>query len=567
MHKSAVWKKELALLAIPFFFLVVFYFLPLGEIARVSFAHLRGKDFAKVVNWSITGEVLTFTLYQAFLSTLLTSVIGLPAAYLFGRYVFRGKNALRIAATLPFILPTVVVAAGFNALIGPKGWFNLFLMEYMGLSKPPLQILNSLPAILLAHIFYNTSIIIRVVSAALARFDRRLEEAARTLGASGWQTFWHVTFPNLLPSIISAVLLVFLFDFTSFGVILMLGGPRFATLEVEIYIQAVQLLNLPMAAILSFIQLFFTMLITFLVIKNGDSRFAVPIMPKLSSEDMRRPKNFWEKLFIAVMILVLLALLISPIAALVLRSLLVNVPGETADTVSGHALSLMYYRELLINRRRSFFYVAPIQAVFNSLRFAIFSSLVAICLGILMAYALQRDSRFNRVLEVIVMFPLGTSAVTLGLGFFVFFSRGIGSAKWYPWLIPMAHALISLPFVLRVIQPVLRSIPLSLRQAAANLGASPILVTRHIDFPLIRPSLMTAVLYAFTISLGEFGATSFLSRPDMPTMPVAIYRFLSLPGDVNYGQALAMSVIILTTCVFSMMLFDKLQNQIGLESS
>ena len=160
-----------------------------------------------------------------------------------------------------------------------------------------------------------------------------------------------------------------------------------------------------------------------------------------------------------------------------------------------------------------------------------------------------------------MMFPLGTSAVTLGLGFFVFFFSGTGSARWYPWLIPMVHSLISLPFVLRVVQPVLRSIPANIHWAAATLGASPLNIVRRVDLPILWRSLMTAALYAFTISLGEFGATSFLSRPDLPTMPVAIFRYLGLPGSINYGQAMAMAVIILLVCVVSMLALDQLQYQ------
>jgi thiamine transport system permease protein len=485
--------------------------------------------------------------------------VGLPAAYLFGRFTFKGKNALRIASTLPFILPTVVVAAAFNALMGPDGWLNLLLMNVFGWADPPLKILNSLPAILLAHVFYNTSILIRVLGAALAQFDRRLEHAARTLGASPWQTFRHVTLPNLLPSFLSAILLVFLFDFTSFGVILMLGEPRFSTLEVEIYIQTVQFLNLPVAGLLSFLQLFFTMAVSLILLRIGHMDFAIPVMPRMRAENMRAVRLPGERLFAATIILILLVLLILPVAALVLRSVLVDGAVADAGQAAGQVLSLKYYRELFINRRQSYFFVPPVQAILNSLRFALLSAATAIALGLLLAYGLRRSTSMNRVIELVMLFPLGTSAVTLGLGFYVFFLRGVSSARWVPWLIPMAHALIALPFVLRVIQPVLRSIPQNLRWAAATLGASPAGIIRHVDLPVLWRALATAALYAFTISLGEFGATSFLGRPDLPTMPIAIFRYLSRPGALNYGQAMAMAVIILLVCTVSMLTLDQLQ--------
>ncbi len=127
------------------------------------------------------------------------------------------------------MLPTVVVAAGFNALLGPRGWLNLGLMSAFGLENPPVQFVGTLGAILLAHVFYNTTIVIRVVGSALSQLDPRLEGAARTLGADSRRVWRHVTLPLLRPSLLAAGTLVFLFDFTSFGVILLLGGPGFAT--------------------------------------------------------------------------------------------------------------------------------------------------------------------------------------------------------------------------------------------------------------------------------------------------------------------------------------------------
>ncbi len=237
-------------MVLPLIFMGAFYFFPLGKLVSLSFLQFNS-EIHRFINWQIISGAIRFTVFQAVLSTILTIILGLPAAYLFGRFIFPGKNMLRIATTLPFILPTVVVAAGFNALIGPNGWLNLILMKILNSPDPVINIQNTLAAILLAHVFYNTSIVIAIVGSTLAQMDHKLEDAAKTLGASLWKTLIHVTLPLLFPSIISAVLLVFLFNFTSFGVILMLGGPRFTTLEVEIYIQTMQFLNLPLAGILS----------------------------------------------------------------------------------------------------------------------------------------------------------------------------------------------------------------------------------------------------------------------------------------------------------------------------
>ncbi len=157
------------------------------------------------------------------------------------------------------------------------------------------------------------------------------------------------------------------------------------------------------------------------------------------------------------------------------------------------------------------------------------------------------------------MLPLGASAVTLGLGFIVTFNRPPLDVRSFPWLIPIAHSLVALPFVVRTLQPALSSIPVSLRQAASVLGASPFQVWREVDLPIVARAATVSAIFSFTISLGEFGATSFLARPEYPTLPVAIFRFLSQPGALNYGQALAMATLLMLLCALSIFLLEKVR--------
>jgi len=542
---------------IPLIFLIIFYFYPIWEIASVTVRRLE-PGWMQNIPWGVISNAAGFTVFQAVLSTLLTLLLGLPAAYLFGTYRFKGKNLLKILTTIPFILPTVVVAAGFNAIIGPRGWLNLLLMRLFSLSQPVINLQNSLAAILIAHIFYNTSIVIRVVGGALEQMDPKLEMASRMLGASSWKTFKNITLLLLVPSIVSALMLVFLFDFTSFGVILMLGGPGFSTLEVEIYIQTIQFLNLPLAGILSFMQLFFSMAISFLVMRSG-GEFIAPIVPHVKSERLKSPEKPGEKLFLAITVAVLIVLLVFPLVGLVLRSFL-SVETTRAGQVTSWNLTFNFYRSLFENTRASFFYVPPIKALWNSLLFASASSVLAILLGFMLSAGIQGLARYERLIELLVLLPLGTSAVTLGLGFFTAFSGTTASLRYYPLLIPAAHTLIALPFVMRVIQPAMESIPESLKGAAKMLGASPFDVWRYIELPLILRAVITSLIYSFTISLGEFGATSFLARPELPTLPIAIFRYLNLPGGNNYGQAMAMAVIILVVCALSIFWLERLQS-------
>ena len=549
----SVW----ALWLLPLLFLALFFFAPLISVFKLA-AQAAAEAGPQAGLLERVSRPLGFTFYQAALSTLFTLVFGLPAAYIFGRYTFPGKSLLRVLTTLPFILPTVVVAAAFNALIGPRGWVNLALMSLFDLSAPPLQMLNSLPAILVAHVFYNTTIVIRVVGSAWSQLDPRMEQASRVLGATPLRTLREVTLPLLRPAILAAGLLVFMFDFTSFGVILLLGGPQFATLEVEIFIQAMHMLNLPLAGLLSAVQLLCTLVLT-VAYSRASLHLNVPLAPRLQGEGMRPLRGWRQKLLAGLTVTLLAALLILPLAALGARSV-VRLEADRGDrgTVTA-GLTLDYYRELFVNRRQSLFYVPPIEAARNSLAYAGTTVLFSLTLGFLASSALAKKASINAVLDPLLMLPLGTSAVTLGLGFIVVFNRPPFDPGSLPLLIPLAHSLVALPFVVRTLLPALRSIPVSLRQAAAVLGASPWRVWWEVDLPIIARAALVSGVFAFTISLGEFGATSFLARPEYPALPVAIYRFIGQPGALNYGQALAMSTLLMLACGLGILLIERVR--------
>jgi thiamine transport system permease protein len=538
----------------PLSFLSIFFFIPFFRILAFSFSPV----VLTADNLRLALSVLWFTFWQASLSTLLTLLIGLPSAYLFARFDFRGKSLLRALTAVPFMLPTVVVAAGFNALLGPRGWVNIGITNLLSLlhdpliPSPPIPFVGTLGAILLAHVFYNTTIVVRVVGNALARLDPKLEQVARSLGADGRRAWWNVNLPLLRPAILAASLLVFLFDFTSFGVILLLGGPSFATLEVEIYIQALQLLNLPLAALLAFIQLLCTLAFS-IFYSRVITRTAIQIAPR--SSGTRKAKTPRERFFVVSFILLLCSLFILPMLALPLRSIsrLDADRGERTQIQTG--LTADYYTELFINRRDSIFYVPPLRAALNSLGYAAVTIALSLLLGFPAASALARPGRLEKILDPLLILPLGASAVTLGLGFIITFGRLLA----LPWLVPLAHTLVALPFVIRTLQPALASIPDRLRQAAASLGASPFRVWQTVDWPILRRAALSAATFAFTISLGEFGATVLLARPDYPTIPVAIYRFLSQPGGLNYGQAMAMATLLMALTTAGILLIERLR--------
>lgn len=554
--KRSIW-QTLLLWVLPLAFLLIFFYQPLLAIFRLVFSAQFSQGW-KLFRWSQITKPLAFTLYQATLSTVLTLVLGLPAAYLFARFDFAGRKFLRVLITIPFILPTVVVTAAFNTLLGPRGWLNLGLMSLFNLSAPPIHMLNSLSAILLAHIFYNTSIVIRMVGSNLSRLRQNLPLAAQNLGASPWRAFKEVTLPLLMPAILSATLMVFLFDFTSFGVVLMLGGPQFSTLEVEIYNQAMNRFNLPVAGLLSIVQLAFTLLVSVLINRSKQPRYGKAALASESS-GLREARTRWEKIFVIVMVVVLLLLMVTPTLSLLTRSFFTfdAARGERGELKTG--FTLRYYRELFENREQSLFYVPPILAIRNSMIYAGITMLLATVLGLISVYAIQKSGKLSRFLEPLIMLPLGASAVTLGLGFLIVFGGTVLTQGRFQALIPVAHALVALPMVIRTLLPALRGIPENLRLAAKSMGASPLRVFREVDLPVLFRAIAVSLLFAFTISLGEFGASSFLSNTAMPTIPVAIYRYLSQPGALNYGQALAMSSLLMVVCVAGSLIIEQIR--------
>jgi thiamine transport system permease protein len=241
---------------------------------------------------------------------------------------------------------------------------------------------------------------------------------------------------------------------------------------------------------------------------------------------------------------VMAVLLGLPLLALVERSF--SVPG-------GHGLA--WYRDLASTGTSGLF-VPPTEAIRNSLVFAAIATIIATTVGGLASIAI--GGRHTRAwLDIGLMLPLGVSAVTIGFGFLITLDEPPLDLRAKAILIPIAQALVALPFVVRSVVPVLRSIDDRLREAAAMLGASPSRTWREVDLPLVSRALAVGAGFAFAISLGEFGATVFVARPDTPTLPIAIFRLLGRPGASNYGQAMAMATILMALTVVCVLIFER----------
>lgn len=525
--------------ALPVGVLAVFFLVPVA--GMVSHGFVVDGSFTLAPAWEVltrprTGRVLATTLGFALAGTALSLALGLPSAYALTRLKVPGRRALRALLLVPFVLPSVVVGAAFRELFaegGPLGGLEL--------DATPV-------AIVLGLAFLNAAVVIRTVGAAWESLDPRPGEAAAALGATPLQVLRTVTWPSLRPSIVSAASVVFLFCATAFGIVLTLGGVRYATVETEIYLLTTTLFDLPGAAALSIVQL---VVVTALLALGARARVPASRVQRRSVA----PRSIRiSDLPVLLTLVALLILVIAPMAALVAGSLRVD---------GGWGLD--HYRAL-DGTGDGAVLIAPVtHALATSLTTAVDATWMALLLGLLVAVVVTRPSRssgerrLRAVIDGFFMLPLGVSAVTLGFGLLITLRQGPFDLSDSPLLVPLAQALVALPLVVRTLVPVLAGIDDRQRQAAASLGAGAWRTWVSVDVPVVWKPLLAASGFAFAASLGEFGATAFLARGDDVTLPVVIFRLLGHPGESNYPMALAASVVLAVVTATVMFFVERLR--------
>lgn len=538
--------------ALPAVVIGVFFAWPVATIVATGLTGQGSADRAvEVLLAPATRRVLWFSTWQATLSTLLTLLVGLPGAWLVARVDLPGRSLYRAAVTVPFVLPTVVVASAFTGLLGRGSPVLGAVATVLGQDEPP-RLTGTLAAVLLAHVFFNVAVVVRIVGGRWSNLDGDLVAAARTLGAGPWRAFREVTWPLLRPAVTAATAVTFLFTFTSFGIVLILGSQGMATLEVAIYRATAQLLDLPRASALALLQVVAVAVALLVNARLGGRQGRPGGITTAARANRRRPTGARQWVPVAGVLALHGLVLGLPIAVLLERSLAVD---------GGH--SLRWYRALA---QPSQVLPGPAwSAVATSLSFALQATVVATLVGGAAAVAITHGrgpggrSRWGRVFDLLLMLPLGVSAVTVGFGFLITLDTPPFDWRAAPWLVPLAQALVAIPFVVRILVPALQAIDDRLRAAAAVLGAPPTRVWRHVDLPILFRSATVAAGFAFAISMGEFGATVFIARATDPTLPVAIFRLLGRPGAANLGQAMALSCVLMAVTVLAITAVDRLR--------
>ena len=519
-----------ALLAPPAIALGVFYAWPFATLvaAAIDVDSVR-TTFERGRTW----EIVRFTTWQAIVSTVVTVVVGLAPAWVVARCSFPGRRLLLALLTAVFVLPTVVMGAAVLALL-------------------PDSIDRTAWSVIAAHVLFNVAVVVRTVGSVWEHLPTDMEAAAATLGAGPATVAREITLPLLRPAVTAAAAIVFLFTFTSFGVVRVLGAPGTRTIEVEVWRRATQLGQVDQAAVLALLQLAVLGVVAAWSAVSARRHSRALAMRPLARPV--RPRGWRRRAVVALVAGATFAITLAPLVALVVGSL--STPGgwttaawrglDSAEVRPGLSLGL-----------------DPLGALVNSLRTAAWATALATVAGALASLGIAASGRVGRVLDAGLLLPLATSAVTIGFGMLITFD--VAPVDWRAswWLVPVGHALVAVPFVVRTTLGVLRSVDPRLSAAAATLGASPARAWREIVLAHLWRPLAVGAALAAAISLGEFGATSFLSRSGDETLPIAIEILLGRTGSLLRAKGYALATMLAAAVVLLVLAVDRSGDLVG----
>ncbi len=503
---------------LPAVLFLIFLVYPLVRLTTTAWSADTLNALTSVRLW----QVALFAGGQALLSVVLSLVIGIPIARVLFTYQFPGRGFMLALVTVPFVLPTVVVALGFRSLFGET-------------------IPNGLLLVVLAHAYINIAVVVRLVGTQWSTFDHRMAVTAATLGASPMRVFTTITLPALRNSIVLAASVVFIFSFSSLGIVVVLGdGSSTRTLEQVLLRSTSVLLDFPTALAAAILQLSVVALVFVIAARISRNE------PKAKVVLARIPLGSRKSaLLTGFTCLVAFILVLGPIASIFWASI---------SSLEGPTLQWWGALASEENTRIG----SPAAALGRSISLALVTAVIAALLGGSIAIAVMSK---KGIIATIALIPLGVSAVTLGLGILLAFSRGPFDLRGTGVLIPITHALIAVPIVVAVATPSLRNVDPRRYFVALSLGAAPLRAWWTAFGTVFGGVMLAAGGLAAAVSLGEFGAATLLSRTDSPTVPVQIERLLSKPGESAFATAAVLSVILVALTMALLLIVDRLASK------
>lgn len=497
-------KKKIIFNLVPIIFVGTFLIYPLFLL------------FSKFPVWNISqvlsknAAIIRFTAFQALLSAFLTMLLGIPGAYLFARTKLPkvAKSFLKSASMVPFVLPGISMAIGFLLTFGNNGIVN-WILSFFNLK---IRILYTFTAVLIGHVFYNFPLFIRIVGDAFERIDRNFLEMANIEGASRFKRFWYIELPLIAPAVGAAFSLSYLYCFTSFAVVLILGGIKYSTIEVSIYMYLKVLLDFESALALTLFQMIFVTSVSFVfLILSSKSQQSF-------GEALKEEKPRWSYFYIAVVgLFVFLPLSMASLGGFLKYGGIFtlenfrNLFSQSAEWIIGaNAWSVIIYSVLL-------------------------SSIVGGCVCILGLVSSYASIRYRSFLSILTYLPVAISPATMAFGMILFEA---------PQAIKLGgiYILISLPLVHSSLQNVWRSFPKEIEEASKIDGCGSVKRFFKIILPVFKKELLGTFAFCMAIALGEITATIILSEGQLTTLSVATYKLFSTR---HIGEAQALNSILM----------------------
>lgn len=508
-------------------FFGLFFYLPLGKLLATG---VSSHFWSEVFNGR-TLNTIWFTVWQAGVSALLSLFLGIPSAYVFYVKRYRFQRVFRALVSIPFMLPSIVVAIAFRSLLSG---------------------VNGTPIIILANTFMNYSIAVRVIGSAWSHLDPLTSDASELDGAGRIRTAVQIVLPQIKESIASVGVLIFLYCSANFGIVMVLGNVGTKTIETEIYTSATSFLNLHRSASLVLVQLAITFLTLFI------SGRLVSRSLTGNQREKQLGKNFDSRdvPVLLLVTLIVLILIITPMFSLLIRAF-----------QSHGGWGFVNFHNLATHGARDLLSISVGTAELNSLRNALVTLIISLLTGVLVSYLLAyaglRRKMMRNLLDAFFLAPIGISSVILGFGFLVTFGDGAFPLR-SSWLVtPIAQSLLAIPLVVRFVYPTIQAIPRNFLEMAEIDGADRLSSWRRVQFPLVRESIYLAAGYTVVLSIGEFGAANFLAYGDQATLPTVLFQLISRPGAQNYGMAMAASLLLTLVSGFAIYSFEYLSEVKG----
>ena len=499
-----------------FVFLGLFLVYPLFRVFNASFLDSSGTyftlhNYAKVAASAFYRGSVINSLTIGVMATVITTVITAPLAFSVARMPIGGKTALLSLAVLPLVLPSFVSAYALVLLFGRAGIVTQFL-ESLGIPVGPIY---GTPGIVLVYVLTLYPYVLLPTVAGLKALDVSVEEASQNLGASRWRTFWSVTFPIVIPSILAGALLVFIETLENFGVPFVLAEDK-PILAVEAYklFAGETDTNPASAGVLGVLLVCSTAIVVVIQRRYlGRRRFATGAK---RSPPLIETGRGWRVAATAYCWAVVLASLVPFFAVIVISFM------EYRGPVLHPHFSLDNFAELF---RRS---TRPLE---NTLFLATLAAFGAAVLGVPIGYVVTRyRTRLTAILDIVATMPFAVAGTILGIGLIISFNSGwlVLTGGWL--ILVIAYIVRKLPFSVRASSAILHQIDPSLEEASVNLGVSPMVTFVRLMVPLMMGGIVGGMVLTWVAVASELSATVVLYSGQWQTLTVVMFQALEGTG-------------------------------------